>query len=79
MCHMCVLQAHCNGLPVAAVERYQLLQTAVAMLPGGVQSAHAEELLQRHHIEHLEPQVLQQASSEAAPWLLDAPFVTCCS
>jgi hypothetical protein len=65
---MCVLQAHCHGLPVAAVERYQLLQAAVAMLPGGVQSAHAEELLQRHHHEHLEPQVLKQVGTRTVPW-----------
>lgn len=55
-----LLQAHCDSLPVATVERYQLLQAAVAMLPGGVQSAHAEELLLRHHHEHLEPQVMRQ-------------------
>jgi hypothetical protein len=58
-----VLQAHCDSLAVATVERYQLLQAAVAMLPGGVQSAHAEELLQRHHHEQLEPQVLRQVRS----------------
>jgi hypothetical protein len=48
------------------VERYQLLQAAAAMLPGGVRSAHAEELLQRHHHEQLEPQVLKQVRPACA-------------
>lgn len=53
-------QAQSDGLPVATLQRYQLLQAAVDMLPPGVQSAHAEALLQRQYQEHLEPNVLKQ-------------------
>lgn len=57
---MLCLQAQCRHLPVATVQRYQLLQAAVDMLPEGVQAAHAEELFSRHYQEQLEPQVLRQ-------------------
>ena len=47
-------------MAVATLERYELLQAAVAMLPAGVQSAHAEGLLGRRYQEHMEPDVLRQ-------------------
>lgn len=54
------VQSLCNDVPIATVQRYQLLKTAVAMLPAGVQAAHAEELMSRHHVEEMQPDVLRQ-------------------
>jgi hypothetical protein len=55
-----------EGLPVAAVQRCQLLQAAAAMLPPEVQAAHAQGILSRHHHEPLQPQLLRQALWKAS-------------
>eukprot|EP00775_Hariotina_reticulata_P009324 gene9324-9489_t len=68
------LKSLCNGVPVAAVQRYQLLQAALAMLPAGVQAAHAEELLSRHHIQEMQPDVLRQVLSKASIQYPDAAW-----
>jgi hypothetical protein len=60
------MQAHGGGLPAATIERYCMLRAAALMLPEGVQEAHGDDILTRHHYEHLAPQLLTSALSQAA-------------
>jgi len=61
------LQAHCQaaGMPLAAVERFQLLSSFCDMLPGPVAAAHAEPIMSRQHMEVLPQKLLQQVSRAA--------------
>jgi hypothetical protein len=55
-----VVQEHCKGLPLAAVERLQLQQALAGLLPPAAAAAHGEGVLGRVHLEHLDARALQQ-------------------
>ncbi|KAG2498338.1 hypothetical protein HYH03_003597 [Edaphochlamys debaryana] len=60
------LQAEASELPVATIERYQLLQAAADLLPPSAKLAHEDAILSRHWHEPLDPPALKQALAEAA-------------
>ena len=58
-------QADPAGTPLAAVQRYELLQAAADLtLPPSAKLAHESGLLGRHHMEALLPSMLKQVSDK---------------
>jgi len=58
-------QADPVGTPLAAVQRYEVLQAAADLLPMSAKLAHEAGLLGRHHTEALLPGMLKQVSDIA--------------
>ncbi|GFH12672.1 uncharacterized protein HaLaN_08400, partial [Haematococcus lacustris] len=59
------IKAQAKALPLGMVQRCQLLDQFVDMLPPSTQEAHAERLLARHHHELMQPHVLKQVLTSA--------------
>lgn len=60
MCAHAQAETEGGSLPLATVQRYQLLQALADLLPPSAKAAHEAEVLARCHTEQLLPDVLKQ-------------------
>jgi hypothetical protein len=51
-----------DGVTLAAVKRYEVLQAAVSLLPESARLAHEKGIMSRHHTETLLPAMMKQVS-----------------